>query len=102
MSFLSRLFGPKAPEDPVERERLATRLDGKRRHLRSKLAQNQGELKRLWTQFRLAPKDERAPLKAKIKVCEASRKVLVKEMLALQSEMKKLGFEAKAGHVEMH
>lgn len=84
-----------------ERQRESERLDAKRRHLRGKLSKTTGEIQRAWTQYRTwRDQDDVAgkkKLRAKIRELEGRRKAMVKEMLALQAEMKKLGSEAGAG-----
>lgn len=103
MSWLARLFGDR-PLDAETRRREGERLDAKRRHLRGKMARNQGEIRRAWTRYRTWTGEAagKRSLRAEIRHLEALRKDMVKEMLKLQSEMKRLGYEAKAGHVEMH
>lgn len=103
MEFLRRIFRPRQATDE-ERARQGARLDAKRRHLRGKLARNQSELRGKWTAYRTwrgeAPGKKK--VRAEIKHLEAERKDIVKQMLRLQSEMKSLGYEAAAGHVDMH
>lgn len=102
MTFLQRLFGKRETLDPEALAREGERLDGKRRHLRGKLSQNQGLIRRLWTAYRTGPAEDKPALKAKIRRAEAERKALVKEMLALEAQMKKLGYQRKAGYVDAH
>ncbi|HUR69596.1 MAG TPA: hypothetical protein VM370_10150 [Candidatus Thermoplasmatota archaeon] len=103
MSFFARLFR-KSELTKEEKQKKGERLDAKRRHLRGKLSKVQGELRQLWTKYRVAKLDasEKKQVKAKIKHLEAERKALVKEMVKLQTEMKQLGFKAAAGYVEVH
>lgn len=102
MSLLARLF-TRSELTPEQKEKQGERLDAKRRHTRGKMSRVQGELRASWTKYRTwrgEPEGKKA-LKAKIKHLEAERKMLVKEMLKLQDEMKKLGFKGAAGHVDM-
>ena len=103
MGLLDILLRPRKLTDD-ERRRAGEKLDAKRRHLRGKLARNQGEIRGAWTKYRTwrGEPSGRKVVKARIKHLEAERKRMVKEMLKLQGEMKKLGYEAAAGHVEMH
>lgn len=103
MGLLDRLFRPHKLS-PEEKQREGEKLDAKRKHLRGKLARNQGEVRAAWTKYRTWRGDAsgKKSLKAKIRHLEGERKAMVKEMLKLQAEMKKLGYEAAAGHVEMH
>lgn len=102
MSLIARLFR-RTELTPEEKARRGERLDAKRRHLRGKMSKVQGELRALWTKYRTWRGDAagKKAVKAKIKHLEAERKILVKEMLKLQSEMKKLGYQGAAGFVEM-
>lgn len=99
MSLLDRLLGRKVV-DPTAREREGSRLDAKRRHLRGKMSKTQSELRRAWTRFRNEKEpEEKKRLRGEIKRLEAERKTQRKEMMRIASEMKQLGFEAKAGYV---
>lgn len=84
-----------------EKQREGQRLDARRRHLRGKMSRVSGEIRRAWTTYRTWRGDEagKKQLRAEIRVLEAQRKRMVKDMLALQAEMKKLGYEAAAGEV---
>lgn len=88
-----------------ERKREAERLDAKRRHLRGKMSKTTGEIQRAWTRYRTW-RDEgdaagKKKLRGKIRELEGRRKAMVKEMLKLQAEMKKHGYDAAAGAVEV-
>lgn len=99
----ARFLRGKDAHDPEARERAGRKLDRERKHLRAQLAENQRALRKLWTDYRAS--DERAEkktLKRRINHHEAERKDLVKRMLKVQTEMKKLGYQAAAGTVEMH
>lgn len=84
-----------------ERQRAGERLDARRRHLRGKMSKLTSEIQRSWTTYRTWRGDEasKKQLRADIRVLEAKRKRLVKEMLSVQSEMKKLGYQSAAGDV---
>lgn len=102
MSFLARLLGaPKLTDD--EKQEKVARLGSKRKHLRGKMAQTTSEIRRGWTEYRTWRGDDagKKKLRARIKHLEAERKSQRKEMLALMGEMKKLGFDAAAGHVDL-
>lgn len=104
MDLLRWLLKPHHATDE-ERKREAEKLDAKRRHLRGKMSRTTGEIQRAWTQYRTW-RDEtdvagKKKLRAKIRELEAHRKAMVKEMLKLQAEMKKLGFDAAAGEVAL-
>lgn len=103
MSWLVRWFGTRQM-DEEEKRREGERLDAKRRHLRGKMSRNQGEIRRAWTRYRtwMGEPAGKKVLRGEIKHLEAHRKALVKEMLRLQADMKRLGYEAKAGDVEVH
>lgn len=102
MSLLSWFLRPHKLSDE-ERADAGARLDAKRRHLRGKMSRTQGEIRRSWTSYRTWRGDEagKRKLKAHIRALEAERKEQVKEMLRLQSEMKKVGYDAVAGEVEI-
>jgi hypothetical protein len=102
MSFLARLFGRTQLTDD-EKQKRGARLEAKRKHLRGKMAQTTGEIRRSWTDYRTWRGDDagKKRLKLKIKHLEAERKLQRKEMLKLMGEMKRLGFEAAAGWVEV-
>lgn len=102
MGLLSWILKPRhMTADDKRRE--GERLDAKRRHLRGKMSKTSGEIQRSWTSYRTWRGDEagKKRLRARIRELEAGRKEMVKEMLRLQSEMKKLGYEAAAGAVEL-
>lgn len=102
MEFLRRLLRPhKLTEE--ERARQGAKLDAKRRHLRGKMSQKSGEIRRAWTEYRTWRGDAagKKQLRARIRVLEAERKAITKAMLKLQSEMKRLGFQTAAGYVEV-
>lgn len=102
MNLLQRILRPK-PIDAAARAREGERLNAKRRHLRGKLARNQGELRRMWTEFRTWRGDSagKKALREKIKHVEAERKEMVRQMMKLHAEMKKVGYDAAAGHVDI-
>ena len=102
MSLFERLFRPRRTTDE-DRQAEAQKLESRRKHLRARISEDSTKIRRAWTDFRLG-KDpaERKKLRAEIKVLEARRKAHVKEMLKVQSRMKKLGFAAAAGYVDMH
>lgn len=102
MSLLSWLIRPGNMTEE-DRAKEGARLDAKRRHLRGKMSRTQGEIRRSWTSYRTWRGEDagKRKLKAHIRALEAERKAQVKEMLALQSRMKKLGFDAAAGEVEV-
>lgn len=102
MGLMEWLFKPHHKSD-AEKEREAVRLEAKRKHLRGKMSKTSGEIRRSWTAYRTWRGDEtgKKKLRSHIRELEARRKLLVKEMLKLQSEMKKLGFEAAAGAVDV-
>ena len=101
MGLLQWLLKPHHMTDDDKR-REATKLDAKRRHLRGKMSKTSGEIQRSWTAYRTWRGDEtgKKKLRVHIRELEARRKAMVKEMLKLQGEMKKLGFDAAAGAVE--
>lgn len=104
MGLLQRLFKSKHMTDDDKR-REAERLDAKRRHLRGKMSKTSGEIQRSWTTYRTwrdeKDADGKKKLRAHIRVLEGRRKAMVKEMLKLQTEMKKLGVQPAAGSVDM-
>lgn len=102
MSLLARLFH-RAEITPEEKAKQGERLNAKRRHVRGKMSKVQGELRNSWTKYRTWRGDANGKkgVKAKIKHLEAERKLLVKEMLRIQDEMKKLGYKGAAGQVDM-
>ena len=102
VTFLEWLLKPRQMT-AEDKAKAAERLDGKRKHLRGKISKTTGEIQRAWTQYRTWRGEEadKKKLRARIRELEARRKMLVEEMLKLQSEMKKLGYDAAAGHVEM-
>lgn len=103
MGLLDWMFKPHHLNSE-EKQRQGERLDAKRRHLRGKMSKLTGEIQRSWTQYRTWRGDDagKKKLRAEIRVLEAKRKQMVKEMLKLQTDMKKLGFEGAAGYVEIH
>jgi hypothetical protein len=86
-----------------EKRRESEKLDAKRRHLRGKMSKATGEIQRAWTTYRTWRGDDAGKKKqrAHIRELEGRRKEMVKEMLKLQNEMKKLGFATAAGAVEI-
>lgn len=102
MGLLRWLLKPH-PKTDDDKRREATRLEAKRKHLRGKMSKTSGEIQRSWTAFRTWRGDEagKKKLRAKIRDLEARRKAMVKEMLKLQADMKKLGFDAAAGAVDV-
>jgi hypothetical protein len=103
MGILQWLLKPHRMTDE-ERRKKGEKLDAQRRHLRGKISKTTGEIQRAWTAYRTWRGDEagKKGQRARIRELEAERKMLVKRMLKLQAEMKKLGYEAAAGHVDMH
>lgn len=101
MSFLQRLLRPRRMTDE-DRERQFSKLDGRRKSLRAKISEDSTRIRRAWTQFRTWQGDAagKKRIKQEIKELEARRKQHVKEMLKVQSEMKKLGVQAAAGAVD--
>lgn len=104
MGLLQWLFTSRDMTDDDKR-REVERLDAKRRHLRGKMSKTSGEIQRSWTAYRTW-RDEKdtagkKKLRAHIRSLEAHRKTMVKEMLKLQSEMKKLGVQPAAGAVDV-
>lgn len=103
MDALLRFFRRPPTLDPTERERLGARLNAQRRHLRSRLAHHQRTLHRLYTDYRrTGDRDVRRDLKTQIRAVEAERKEDRKRMAHVAREMAKLGYQAKAGHVDLH
>lgn len=102
MGLLSWLLKPHKMTDE-EKRRKAERLDAKRRHLRGKISKATGEIQRAWTSYRTWRGDDagKKKLRGEIRVLEGRRKAMVKEMLEIQAEMKKLGYDAAAGRVEL-
>lgn len=102
MGLLEWLLKPHAKTDD-DKQREAARLESRRKHLRGKISKTSGEIQRSWTAFRTWRGDEagKKKLRSHIRELEARRKMHVKEMLKLQTEMKKLGFEAAAGTVDV-
>ena len=102
MAFFEWLLKPRqmTAEDKAKE---AAKLDAKRKHLRGKMSKTTGEIQRSWTAFRTWRGDEagKKKLRAHIRELEARRKMMVKEMLKLQSEMKELGYDAAAGQVDV-
>lgn len=101
MDLLRRILRPRKPT-PQDREAEAARLDARRRHLRGRMSETSTRIRRAWTEYRTWNGEEagKKKLKQEIKHLEARRKAMVKEMLRLQSEMKKLGYDAAAGRVD--
>lgn len=102
MGLIQWLLKPR-PTTDEDRRREAERLEAKRKHLRGKLSRTSGEIQRSWTAYRTWRGDESGKKKLRIHIreLEGRRKAMTKEMLKLQTEMKKLGFEAAAGAVDL-
>lgn len=96
MGLLEWILKPRHATEE-ERKRASERLDAKRRHLRGRMSKATGDIQRAWTQYRTWRDDEdvagKKKLRTKIRELEGRRKAMVKEMLKLQAEMKKLGHD---------
>lgn len=102
MQFFQNLFRP-VPLTSAEKQRRGAQLDAKRKHLRGQMSQTTGEIRRAWTSYRTwrGTDADKKKLRSRIKHLEAVRKQQTKEMVKLAAEMKKLGYQAAAGYVEI-
>lgn len=102
MGLLQWLMKPRRMTDEDKR-REVERLDAKRRHLRGRMSKTSSEIQRSWTALRTWRGDGggKKKLRAHIRELEGRRKAMVKEMLKLQTEMKKLGVQPAAGAVDL-